>query len=233
MATGFNSLPAQVRCMVWKYAATNNGEGRFIECKWEGTPYYQKSTRRIITMRRSERAHIRYRHRLLEVNRPLGTLFACTKSRAETLKFNPNYLQLNRGHKIYFNSATDVIYFDLLDLFYIHRYCRTMMLRTGRLNIHGFDDILNLARPRPSNFRGLQDLRDNEEVGPLMPNIETVTYRHRPDRVTTSWNLDYMIQRELHHLAAVLPLEGQREKVAELNVILGLHCAWFIVSILD
>lgn len=233
MATGFNNLPAELRCMVWKYAATNNGEGRFIECKWAGAPYYQKSSRRVMTMRRSERAHIRYRHRVFELSRPLGTLCACAESRAVTLRYNPNYLQLNRGHKIYFNSATDVIYFDLLDLFYMHQYCGNMMLRTGRLNVHGFDEILNLARPRAHNFRGLQDLRDNEQVGPLMPNIETVTYRHRENRVTTVWNLDYAIQQELHQLAATLPLESQRAKVAELNMVLGLRCAWFIVSIHD
>lgn len=199
--------------MVWNIVAMNYGQGRFIECQWQGTPYYQKATQRRNTLQRSEKPSVRYRHRLRECNPPLATLSVCTESREETLRCNPNYLQLNRGSKIYFNAERDTIYFDLRDMFMMYEYCTDKMKRLGYLNVHGFDEILHLANPRPHTYHCIQDLIADGTVGPLMPNVRDVEYRPRQGRVTNLWTLDYHLGRLYDDLMETLDDPRQVSKV--------------------
>lgn len=85
MVASFGNLPADLRRMIWGIAATNDFKGRVIECAWHGTAYYQRTTRRINTQRRSERAGLRWNNRLEAVSAPLGTLAANHESRAVTI----------------------------------------------------------------------------------------------------------------------------------------------------
>ena len=195
--TVFPDLPLDLRDMIWSFAARNNGQGRFIQAKFEGTPYYQRTTTRLQTQRRPERASIRHTFRLFELDRPLSTLLVSFESRAATLRENPNYLQLNRGHKIYFNAARDTIHFDLLDMYYINKYCSNSIQRSGRLNAHGFNEIVNLGTSQDGNFRCLDRLRTWQPAGPLLSSVvnPVTTHKPLPDRVHSIYSMHQALNR--------------------------------------
>jgi hypothetical protein len=230
-ATFFGALPAEIRSIVWEMAATNDAQERIVECLWEATPYYQKATRRIVTGRRSEKAGIRWKYRLREYSRPLGILFATQESRAEALQHNPNYLQLNQGHKIYFNAERDIIFFDMKDTFFMFKYCDRMINRIGRLNVHGFDQIRKLARPRLLNYRGFRDLITNVRQGPLMPNVQSVRCLALGHRIHFHLQLDQWIHAQCVNIRGTLPEIRQRRKVYDDEYMMGLQSGYVFQTI--
>lgn len=233
MAAFFGNLPVEIRAMIWGMAASNDFEGRVIECVWNGEAYYQRATRRIDTLRRPERAGIRWNYSLEEASMPLGTLTANRESHAITMVHNPHYLQLNRGPRIYFNGARDIIYFDMLDTFHMFNYSDRLTRSIGRLNVHGFDEIRQLARPRIHNYRGLQDLMTSPLNGFMMPNVETVEYLHRPLRVTNFQDVDRRLHDAYADVRSRLMLESQRMRTFEDEVTMSLQTSYVFLTIAE
>lgn len=213
MFTNFNSLPYELRCQVWALAATSFGGSRVIESKWQGTPYYQKTTRRIMTGQRSQLPGLRCRHTLREVSRPLGTLFACWESRRVTLQHNPSFLQLDQGRKIYFNPERDFIYFDLADIYFMYKFCSSRSYRHRRTRARGFDEIVNLAHPRPHSFYCLHLLIHDAYYGPFMPSVKNFMTCHRQNRVEPLWNLEDTLGTSFRNLIRTLRRGRQRMTV--------------------
>ena len=157
-------------------------------------------------------------------------LFANRESRTEALRHNPNYLQLNQGHKIYFNAERDIIFFDMKDSFFMFKYCDNMMDSIRRLNVHGFDQIRKLARPRFLNYRGFRDLINNPRQGPLMPNVQSVRPVALAHRIHFHWQLDQWIHAQCVAIRARMPYK-QRRVVLEDEYMVGLQSGYVFQTI--
>jgi hypothetical protein len=102
-----------------------------------------------MTGKKHQDAKVAYRLRCTSKTGRLGTLWANSEARQETLKCNPAYLQMYKGQKIYFNPAVDTIFLDLhylYALFYLS-FSRVQRKSPLRRSLARFRQVQSLATP--------------------------------------------------------------------------------------
>jgi hypothetical protein len=108
-----------------------------------------------------------------------------------------------------------------------------LMMSIGRLNVHGFDEIRQLARPRIHNYRGFQDLMTSPLNGPMIPNVETVEYLHRPLRLTNFYEVDRRLHDAYANVRSRLMLESQRMRTFQDEVTMSLQTSYVFLTIAE
>ena len=168
----FPKLPIELRLKIWKYTARGP---RIIEVTFERDAYYQKSKNPADTSKKGVYAGVYYRHRCISKSGRLGTLWANSEARQETLKCNPAYLQMDRGQKIYFNPAVDTIFVDLHSLYVMYDlFPFTRHARKSPSRFRGFSKVQYLATSLIDNrIKGLRTLKRKVFTGLQAP-ISTI-----------------------------------------------------------
>lgn len=245
----FQRLPAEVRVMIWAHytklpydhhlVALNRIPTYHPSAKASKATKAKKATKKKPAVqaqpaKKARRVNTTYAYSILNASWPLP-LLRVSKARDETIRSNPNFLQIDEGPRVWFNAKKNIIHLDFYALHILRDYSERFNSSSGRYpTLLGFENIINLsvpsvrgARQQPlnmSDFNGVHECVDflrGPQAGmkPFFPLLSGVEFVQWPGSSGVSRHVTWMSRKKKCNDEVNRVFNKEEDKFGKRNVL--------------